>query len=85
MTRSTKRSTNRSAMERVFTNQIPKTGAELKALMKEPADPALTVPRSGVIGLRRWAVQRRSEDIHEYEFWCGYITAIDEILAREAS
>ena len=68
MTRSTNRSTDRSAMERVFTNHFPKTGAELKALMKEPADPALTVPRSGVIGLRRWAVERRSEDIHEYDF-----------------
>ena len=76
---------DRSSMERVFTNQFPKTGAELKALMQEKSDPLLRVPRSGVNGLRRWAVQRRAEDMHEYEFWSGYIKAIDEILKRAAA
>ena len=72
-------------MERIFTNQVPRTGAELKALMHEQSDPLLTVPRSGVNGLRRWAVQRMAEDMHEYEFWSGYIKAIDEILKRAAA
>ena len=97
MTRSTKRSTDRSASERVFSNHVPKTGSELKAMMHRPqseADPNIKVRRSSVLSLRTWATYRQAEQRRELQepqasyaeaFWNGYITALDEVLSMEHS
>tara|TARA_B100000925_G_scaffold282100_1_gene254604 strand:- start:2494 stop:2775 length:282 start_codon:yes stop_codon:yes gene_type:complete len=90
-------SIDRSASERVFSNQsYKKTGEELKALIhrQNEVDPYIRVRKSSVKSLRSWATHRQAEQRRELNepqasyaeaFWNGYITALDEVLEMEKS
>lgn len=90
--------TDRSASERVFTNQTNiKTGAELKKLMHTPeseSDPLVNVRRNSLVSLKNWAEHRKFESKFEFDEpqasyeeskWSGFIQAIDEIFEMELS
>lgn len=89
---------DRSASERVFTNQwSSKTASELKALMHKPqaeVDPYIRVRRSSIVSLKSWAQHRKLDQQNELSepqasfaaaSWDGFMRAIDEVLEMEAS